>query len=107
MVTAELAVAIPAVVIILALCLRGVSVGIDEIRCVDAARLGARALARGDPDAAVREVAARAARAGAAVTLARGGSGISVTVSVHRSLVGPAHGFDVTATSVAERERGP
>lgn len=107
MATAELAVAIPAVVIVLALCLGGISVGIDQIRCVDAARLGARALARGDAGAAARDVAGRAAPPGAAVSLDNGGSQVRVTVSVRRSVVGLVKGFDVTATSVAEREQGP
>ena len=48
MVTAELAVAIPAVVLVLAMCLAGVTAGIDQIRCVDAARVAARSAARGD-----------------------------------------------------------
>lgn len=107
MVTAELAVAIPAVVIVLALCLGGISVGIDQIRCVDAARLGARALARGDADGTAREVAGRAAPPGAVVSLVGGGSQVLVTVSVHRGLVGLVYGFDVAATSFAERELAP
>lgn len=107
MVTAELAVAIPTVVIVLAVCLGGISVGIDQIRCVDAARLAARALARGDADSTAREMARRAAPTGAAVILVGGGSQVRVTVSVHRGVAGLVHGFDVAATSVAEREYVP
>ncbi len=107
MVTAELAVAIPAVVVVLAICLGGIALGIDQIRCVDAARLGARALARGDANPAVREVVTRAAPVAARISVNDGGSEARVTVTVHRSVLGLAHGFDVTATSVADREQDP
>jgi len=49
MVTAELALAVPVVVMVLALGLAAIRVGVDQVRCVDAARLAARALARGTP----------------------------------------------------------
>jgi hypothetical protein len=107
MVTAELAVAIPAVIIVLALCLGGISLGIDQVRCVDAARLGARAVARGDAGPAVDDVVARAAPAGARLSLGSNGAQVRVTVSVHRSMAGLGHGFELTATSVADQELGP
>ncbi|MEO6998436.1 MAG: TadE family type IV pilus minor pilin [Terracoccus sp.] len=69
MVTAELAVAIPAVVLVLAMCLAALGAVIDQVRCVDAARLGARAAARGDPPPEVRALAARAAPEGAQVSV--------------------------------------
>lgn len=69
MVTAELAVAFPAVVLVLAVCLAGLGAVVDQVRCVDAARLGARAAARGDPPARVRALAARAAPEGARVSI--------------------------------------
>jgi hypothetical protein len=88
MVTAELAVAIPVVVVVLALGLAAVRLGIDEIRCVDAARLAARALARGDSEAVARAAAASAAPSGAGIDLAAGGSEVSATVSASRDLAG-------------------
>ena len=39
MVTAELALTFPAVVLVLVLCLSAISWGIDQVRCVDAARV--------------------------------------------------------------------
>lgn len=48
MVTAEAAMALPALLGVLALVLSVVSLAVDGIRCVDAARVGARAAARGD-----------------------------------------------------------
>ena len=88
MVTAELAVAIPVVVVVLALGLSAVRLGIDEVRCVDAARLAARALARGDSEAAARAAAVAAAPPGAGIALSAGGSQVSATVSSGRDLVG-------------------
>ncbi|MDQ6714499.1 MAG: hypothetical protein M3Z83_00090 [Actinomycetota bacterium] len=106
MVTAELAVALPAVVLVLGLVLGGVAAGVDQIRCVDAARLGARALARGDAAEAVRSVASRAAPPGAAIILDNAGAVVRVRVSVVRRLPGGA-GLHLEAESVAEREQPP
>ena len=41
MVTAESAVVIPVLLLVLALVLSALSVGVDQLRCVDAARVGA------------------------------------------------------------------
>ena len=49
-----LCVAIPAVLLVLALGLSGVRLGLERLLCVDAARAGARAAARGDTAASVR-----------------------------------------------------
>jgi len=106
MATAEFAVAVPAVILVLALCLTGVSVGIDQVRCVDAARTGARALARGDEAAAVRAITARAGPRGAAVTLAGHGDEVVVTVSAERALpgTGPWGTLTIHASATAQRE---
>jgi len=80
MVTAELAVAIPAAVLVLALCLAAVSAGVDQIRCVDAARVAARAAARGDGPARVRALALAAAPEGSRVSVG-GSSMVEVTVT--------------------------
>lgn len=80
MVTAETAVALPAVVLVLAVCLGGVRVGVDQMRCVDAARAGARAAARGDADDSVRTLAERAAPPGSQVVVEHGGSDVVVIV---------------------------
>ncbi|HYN30075.1 MAG TPA: TadE family type IV pilus minor pilin [Dermatophilaceae bacterium] len=80
MATAELAVAMPALVVVLALALGCVRVGIDHVRCVDAARAGVRLLARGEPAPAALAEARGLAPAGA--TVAAGSSGDLVTVEV-------------------------
>ena len=51
--TAELAVVLPAVVLLAASGVWAVAAAAAQLRCVDAAGTGARALARGDPTAAV------------------------------------------------------
>ena len=61
MVTAEFAVALPAVVLVLALCLAGLSAVTDQIRCIDAAGLAVRSAARGDDPSRARTLAVEAA----------------------------------------------
>lgn len=59
--TVEAALAIPSLVL-LAVALAGVLAGMaTQIRCVDAARLGARAAARGEPEGDVEKAVSRAA----------------------------------------------
>jgi len=80
MVTAEFAVVLPAVVLVLALSLGALGLAWDQIRCVDAARAGARAASRGDSPDVVILLASRAAPSDAAVSV--GTSGELVRVSV-------------------------
>jgi hypothetical protein len=70
-VTAETAVAFPALVVVLAVALWGVSAAAAQVACVDAARAGARAAARGEPEAEVRAAVLRAAPPRAHVSLNR------------------------------------
>jgi Flp pilus assembly protein TadG len=80
MVTAEFAVVLPAVVLVLALSLGALGLAWDQIRCVDAARAGARAASRGDNPDVVILAASRAAPSDAEVSV--GTSGQLVRVSV-------------------------
>lgn len=79
-VTAELAVALPAVVLVLAALLVVVVAGVTQIRVVDAARAGARAASAGEDAGQVRDVVARTAGPSAVTTLDAGGVWVSVTV---------------------------
>jgi len=88
MVTAELAVAVPVVLVVLALGLSAIRLGIDEVRCVDAARLAARALARGDSEGSARALAVTAGPPGASVVVGSTGAEVSATVSASRDLAG-------------------
>lgn len=80
MVTAEFAVVLPAVVLVLALCLGALGLAFDQVRCVDAARAGARAASRGDSNSAVAQVVRRAAPSGALVSVATTGDLVHVSV---------------------------
>jgi len=80
MVTAEFAVVLPAVVLVLGLSLGAMGLALDQIRCVDAARAGARAASRGDSYAAVTQVARRAAPSRALVSMAASGDLVQISV---------------------------
>ncbi|WP_392467435.1 TadE family type IV pilus minor pilin [Arsenicicoccus cauae] len=87
MVTTELAVGTLSVALCLAVGLQAVALGIDEVRCVDAAHVAARAAARGEDGAAVLGLARRLAPPGSAV-----GSGVGAgTVRVR--VQAPARGL--------------
>jgi hypothetical protein len=88
MVTAELAVAIPAVVLVLAICSAGIAAGVDQVRCIDAARAAARSAARGDTAAESRELALRAAPAGASVEIQRTDAEARVVVTARAGGLG-------------------
>lgn len=80
-VTAEFAVALPAVLLLLALLLAGSAAGITQLRLEEAARAGARALARGDDAGAVEGIVRQLAGASASSSVAAEGEWLSVTVS--------------------------
>jgi TadE-like protein. len=80
MATAEFAVVLPAVVLVLALSLGALGLAWDQIRCVDAARAGARAASRGDSAEAVILVAGRAAPSGAEVSIGEAPGLVRVSV---------------------------
>lgn len=87
-VTAETAVALPALAVVLGLVLWAVGAVNAQLRCVDAARLAARALARGDDQSAAVARAAEAAPAGAEVAVSRSAVLVTVVVRARRPLVG-------------------
>ena len=79
--TAETAVLIPVLVVVLVMALWVLACVGAQLRCVDAARAAARAAARGDSAAAVRDVGLRFAPAGAQVAVDDGGETVEVRVS--------------------------
>lgn len=78
-VTAELAVGLPAVALLLAAVLTGVAAGATQLRVEEAARAAAREIMRGD-SAAAESAARRIAGAEAQVTLSADGSWLRVQV---------------------------
>lgn len=105
MVTAETAVVLPVLLMVLAGAVAAVVVVGAQLRCVDAAREGARAAARGEPVGVVVELAGRAAPGGAAVDVGGAGDQVSVTVSAAVAPLGPLPWrVEVSATATGVRE---
>lgn len=105
MATVELAVALPVLVLVVAAAMTAVSVQLAQLRCVDAAREGARVAARGESVELVRSVAVRVAPDGAAVAVTADGGQVSVRVSARAGVVGGLlPRFQVVGTAVALRE---
>jgi Flp pilus assembly protein TadG len=111
MVTAEFAVVLPAVILVLGLSLGGLGLGMDQVRCVDAARAGARAASRGDSRDAVILIARRAAPSEALIAVATSGDLVRVSVTAPRGRRGvmlPAWlQASSTATAVLEQRGEP
>lgn len=80
-VTAETAVLLPVLLVVLAAAIGVLACLAAQLQCVDAARAAARAAARGDGPAAVASTARRLAPAGAAVQQTSDGDTVEVTVS--------------------------
>jgi hypothetical protein len=82
MVTAELVVALPALVLVLAFALSAVGAVSTRMRAADAAAVAARLAARGESAAVVREAWRLAAPAGASMRVSHPASGfVAVTVA--------------------------
>jgi TadE-like protein len=81
MVTAEAALVLPMLALFALVLVWLLSVGVEQVRVVDAARDAARAVARGDDDAAAEAAARRTAGDAAAVVIRREGSYVSVNVT--------------------------
>jgi ABC-type uncharacterized transport system permease subunit len=102
MVTAETAVVLPVLLLVLAGAVAALTVVGAQLRCVDAAREGARAAARGEDDATVRALVLGAAPDGSAVALSRDGAQVRVTVSGPVAPLGPVPlDVEVSAQAVA------
>ena len=100
--TAELAVAMPVIVLLLLSGLTGVNAVIARLRCFDAAREAALAQSRGEPGEAA---GVRAAPAGATVTVQLDGDLVRATVRMPVHPLGPhLPGFVVQGTAIAAME---
>jgi Flp pilus assembly protein TadG len=103
-VTAELAVALPVLVLLMLAGLTSVNAVGIKLRCVDAAREAARAEARGEPGTAAGQ---RAAPEGASISVSGDADTVRATVrAVAHPLGGRLPGFTVEADAVAARETG-
>ena len=108
--TAELALALPTLMLMIAVGIWMQSAVALQARCQDAARAGARAAARGDPDGTIRSALGAAMPAGAQVAISRQGD--QVTVSIRASVPVPgglsalvsAPSVSGSATAIAEQD---
>jgi len=100
-VTAEFAVLVPGVLLVLAFCLAAIQIVGQQVRITDAAADGARSLARGDT-AAVAAQRVRHSVGGASIADSRDGEYVCIDVSQPAEFA-PARliGIDVTAHSCA------
>jgi Flp pilus assembly protein TadG len=105
MVTAETAVVLPVLLLVLAGAVAAMIAVGAQLRCVDAAREGARSAARGDPAAAVTALAAHVAPAGAVIGIGGSADQVQVTVSAQVRPLGPLPiSVRVSASAAARRE---
>ena len=102
--TAEAAVALPALLVVLGLALGALVTVNGQLRCVDAARAGARVAARGDTDVAASRAAAELAPEGAEVRVRRAGEDVTVTVTVTLRAGRWLPGVPLSASATAEAE---
>jgi hypothetical protein len=94
MATAELAAVLPALVALVLVAVGLLAAAAGALRCEDAARLGARSVARGDPVATAVALSRGDAPADAAVALAPVGAGmVRVTVRETVRMPGPLGGL--------------
>jgi Flp pilus assembly protein TadG len=105
-VTVEAALVLPVLALFTVALLWGLAAAAAQIRCVDAARAGARAVARSEPVASAEEAARAAAPEGARVTVTRAGELWRVTVEA--AAPGPGGmGLTLRAGAAALAEDAP
>ncbi|MGP4109410.1 TadE family type IV pilus minor pilin [Streptomyces sp. 4N509B] len=102
-VTAETAVVVPSLVLLLGMLLWALGAVAVDLRCGDAARAGARAAARGEAASVAADVARAAGPAGARVAIERDGSLVRVRVEARTLGPGPL-AMRVTREAVARAE---
>lgn len=105
MVTAEAALVLPVLVVLLTVGLGAVTAVTAQLRCVDAAREAARAASRGEPTSTATGLAMQAAPAGASVVIDATSDRITVTVRAEVPLAAgllPAVAVEGTAVALPE-----
>lgn len=110
-VTAETAVLLPVLLVVLGAALGVLACVAAQLRCVDAARGAARAAARGDGEAVVRATGQRLAPPGARVVVTTGGDTVQVAVTAQvrpfGRLLGLLPPVEVSGRAVAAAEDQP
>jgi hypothetical protein len=101
MASAELALAMPVLVSVLAIALTALQLGMDQVRCVDAARSAVRVMARGDSTTRVVSEAQAVAPLRANVSTTAAGGRVSVTVSAPPPRLLGALGLGMASSATA------
>ena len=104
--TAEVAVLLPGIALLVALAVGAGSIGATQVRLEQAARAAARELARGEAAAVAHQTARRLAGDGVTVGIG-GGDGfrtVRVSVGIDLPLLGGGAGFALTAEASARSE---
>lgn len=101
--TVEAAFGIAALVVVMVLCVAGLTAVSMQVRCVDAAREAARLAARGD-DRSAAEVGREASPQGASVQIRRQGELVVARVTAKSALL---PGLTIAAEAVSVVEPGP
>src|SRR3954447_19403080 len=104
-VTAELAVALPAVLLVLAACLGGLRLGAEQVRLADAAGIAARSLARHDPPGTTASLLR--ALGGSVVGVTRGGGVLCAGLERSVPVLGTLAVVPIRARSCALEEAAP
>lgn len=103
-VTAEAAVALPALVVFLGAIIWGIGVANMQSRCATAARSAALAAARGEPESVIAARVTAMLGPGSSVAVSRAGRAVSVHVRARAAALGVLPAAQVIATSYAELE---
>lgn len=103
-VTAELAVGLPAVVLLLLVVLGVSAAGVVQQRCAEAARTGARLAALGQDDAAVAAAARHVAGDAASVHVARDERWVTISVTASLPVAGLGGAVTLTGRATAWSE---
>ncbi len=107
MVTAETAVVLPVLLLVLAAAVAVIVVLAAQLRCVDAAREGARAAARGEDTGTVTRIVREAGPDDARVVVSTGDGNVRVEVVADVAPLGPVPlRIQVAAHAVARLEPG-
>lgn len=108
MVSAELALTVPSILLVLAICLTALALAIDQVRVTDAARVGARAASRGEDPARVQRLVLDRAPEGSHLHVAQEDGGVVVRVEApSRSRLIPLPQAQAQASAVWEPGAGP
>ncbi|GAA1591347.1 hypothetical protein GCM10009789_51650 [Kribbella sancticallisti] len=107
-VTAEVAIVLPMLLAVVLLAVWAVGAVITNLRCIDAARDTARAVARGEPPAAARRIGERSAPPDAAIKISPEGEDIHVvvTATIDWPLLDVLPSFATTANATVQVEPG-